>query len=74
MPSSTPAPRGVSQRRLSGLDSQDNCSPVDAARVEDVTTEYLGDASRYELAAFKLAVWEDQTDAAVPAWTALAVV
>jgi hypothetical protein len=49
-------------------------TPVDVARVEDVTTEHLGDASRFELAAFKLAVWEYQLAAEVPEWTALAVV
>jgi hypothetical protein len=49
-------------------------SPIDVARVEDVTTEHLGGAARYELAAFKLAVWEYQLAAEVPEWTALAVV
>jgi hypothetical protein len=49
-------------------------TPIDVDRVEDVTEEHLGGASTYELAAFKLAVWEYQTDAEVPIWTALAVV
>ena len=33
-------------------------TPIDVAWVEDVTEAHLGGASRYELAAFKLAVWE----------------
>jgi hypothetical protein len=49
-------------------------TPIDVARVEDVTEEHLGGASRFELAAFKLAVYEDELAAEVPIWTALAVV
>jgi hypothetical protein len=49
-------------------------TPVDVDRVEDVTEEHLGGASRFELAAFQLTVWEYQQAAHVPPWTAIAVV
>ncbi len=47
-------------------------TPVDVARLEDVTSEHLGGASRYELDAFGPAVMEDLLDAQVDEWTALA--
>ena len=37
-------------------------SPIDVARVEDVTTEHLGGASRFELAAFRMAAVGEQLD------------
>jgi hypothetical protein len=49
-------------------------TPVDVARIEDVTTEHLGGASRWELAAFQSAVLELVLDIEVPEWTAIAVV
>ena len=48
-------------------------TPVDVARVEDVTSEHLGGASRWELAAFGMAVLEYILDTGVDEWTALAV-
>ena len=47
-------------------------TPVDVARVEDVTPEHLGGASEWELAAFGMAVLEYVLDAGVDEWTALA--
>jgi hypothetical protein len=53
-------------------------TPVDCARVDDVTTEHLGgvasQASRWELAAFQTACLEDILDAHVHLWTAVAVI
>jgi hypothetical protein len=60
--------------RLAHAEDVATPSPVDVVHIEDVTTEHLGGASRYELAAFKLAAWEYQQAAHVPAWTALAVI
>jgi hypothetical protein len=48
-------------------------TPVDVARVEDVTGEHLRGASQWELAAFGMAVLEYILDAGVDEWTALAV-
>ena len=48
-------------------------TPVDCARVEDVTTEHLGGASRWELAAFQTACLELVLDLTVPEWTAICV-
>ena len=49
-------------------------TPVDCARVEDVTAEHLGGASRFELAAFQMCCLELILDIEVPPWMALAVV
>jgi hypothetical protein len=49
-------------------------TPVDVARVEDITQEHLGGASRFELAAFQIAVLEYMLDAPVDEWTAICVV
>jgi hypothetical protein len=40
--------------------------PVDCVRVEDVTSEHLGSASRFELAAFQTACLEFVLDVDVP--------
>jgi hypothetical protein len=48
-------------------------TPVDGARLDDVTTEHLGGASPFEVDAFGVAVMEDLLDAQVDPWTALAV-
>lgn len=67
----------VSRRRPPGgrLAHADGvATPVDVHRVEDVTQEHLGGASRYELAAFQTAVMEYILDAEVPTWTAIAVI
>jgi hypothetical protein len=49
-------------------------TPVDCARVEDVTTEHLGGASRWELAAFQTACLELVLDITVDEWTAIGVI
>jgi hypothetical protein len=48
-------------------------TPVDVARVDDVTPEHLGGASQWELAAFGMAVLAYVLDTGVDEWTALAV-
>ena len=48
-------------------------TPVDVARVEDVTPEHLDGASQWELAAFGMSVLEYILDTGVDEWTALAV-
>ena len=49
-------------------------TPVDCARVDDVTEEHLGGASRFELAAFQTACLELILDITVPEWTAICVI
>ena len=48
-------------------------TPVDVARVEDVTPEHLGGASQWELDAFGIAVLEYILDAQVDEWTAICI-
>jgi hypothetical protein len=49
-------------------------TPVDCVRIEDVTQEHLGGASRFELAAFQTAVLEYVLDAHVSIRTATLVI
>jgi hypothetical protein len=48
-------------------------TPVDVARVEGVTTEHLGGASSFELAASQTPCLEYILDAQVEEWVAIAV-
>ena len=53
-------------------------TPIDVDRVQDVTAEHLGgvasQASRFELAAFQMAVYEYAQAVEVPLWTAILLV
>lgn len=60
--------------RLAQAEGRATPTSLDVGGAEDVTQAHLGDASRFEPAAFKTACLEDILDAHVEPWTAIAVV